>query len=69
MGLPLVFVLYPSPRMGDIADDRLPTGINVDVFDNHFLATTAAHVRQRIYLGCERPLQARQCQSSRILLR
>jgi len=27
-----------------LADDRLPAGINVDVFDNHFLAATAPHI-------------------------
>jgi len=43
--------------MGDIADDRLPTGINVDVFNDYFLPATAPHVRQRVHLGCERPLR------------
>jgi hypothetical protein len=43
--------------MGDIADDRLPTGVNVDVFDHQFLPSVTSHIRQRLNLGCECPLQ------------
>jgi len=42
--------------MGDIADDRLPTGINVDMLDDHLLPTAAPHVREGIHLACKHPL-------------
>ena len=42
MGLFLRFYGYPHPRSFDVSDDRLSAGIDVDVFDPHFLLPLAA---------------------------
>jgi hypothetical protein len=34
--LPSLFILCPPPGMGDVANDRLSAGVDVNVFNDHF---------------------------------
>ena len=51
MGLSAVFICYPPPGMGYVANDRLCSGgyidvlVNVNVLNDYLLPTAAAHVR------------------------
>jgi hypothetical protein len=48
MGLSLIANLLPLPSGSHVSDDRLATGVNMDVFDRHFLSAAATQVRQRL---------------------
>ena len=55
--------------MSYVANDCLAAGMDVDMFDDDLLPPAASGVREHLYLARERPLQARQRQGGRILLR
>ena len=58
MGLSSICAFFLPPSCRDIADDRLPAGVNMHMLDGHFLFAAATQVRQRLNLGRESPLQS-----------
>ncbi len=56
MGLSAIFLSSPTPRLGgDVADDCLASGVDVDMFDANGLLTAAAQFCQCLGLHDERP--------------
>ena len=54
MGLSIVFESGPGTRgVGDIANDGLPSGINMHVLNRDLLFAASSQLGQRIDLSCE----------------
>ena len=49
MGLPFRFIFAPSPL--DVTNNGLPTFVNVNVFDGHFLLALATVTVEGFHLG------------------